>query len=254
MRQTQEEIAAETRQALNAIKEQVAELAVAATEKVVRARLDEAEQRRLIDEALGDVDLSTLAPPALRRTTREWPNASTPPRTSMRARCTRRPRRPPRARGRPRPARAHPGARRPASRAARAREPGLPRAAKHRILAKLLEGSEPLARNAVLVLSEHGRLALLVDLQLAYAELAADDDQILAVTVTTAVELTKELDALAKRISDAVGRTAEITATIDPDLIGGLVLRAHDVLVDASIKRRLEDAAHHDPYTIARWE
>ena len=53
---------AETRQALNAIKQQVADLAVAATEKVVRARLDEAEQRRLIDEALADVDLSTLVP------------------------------------------------------------------------------------------------------------------------------------------------------------------------------------------------
>jgi F-type H+-transporting ATPase subunit b len=63
MRQTQEEIQAETRHALNAIKQQVADLAVAATETVVRARLDEAEQRRLIDEALGDVDLSTLVPP-----------------------------------------------------------------------------------------------------------------------------------------------------------------------------------------------
>jgi F-type H+-transporting ATPase subunit b len=63
MRQTQDEIRAETRQALNAIKTQVADLAVAATEKVVRARLNEAEQRRLIDEALADVDLSTLVPP-----------------------------------------------------------------------------------------------------------------------------------------------------------------------------------------------
>ena len=64
MRQTQEEIQAETRQALHAIKAQVADLAVAATEKVVRARLDEAEQRRLIDEALADVDLTALVPPA----------------------------------------------------------------------------------------------------------------------------------------------------------------------------------------------
>lgn len=63
MQQTQEEIRAETRQALDAIKHQVADLAVAATEKVVRARLDEAEQRRLIDQALADVDLSTLVPP-----------------------------------------------------------------------------------------------------------------------------------------------------------------------------------------------
>jgi F-type H+-transporting ATPase subunit delta len=120
--------------------------------------------------------------------------------------------------------------------------PGLPREGKHRILAGLLEGAEPLARNAVLVLAEHGRLPLLVDLQRAYAVLAAEDDQILPVSVTTAVELTqKELDALGKRISDAVGRRAEITATVDPELIGGLVLRARDVLLDASVRRRLEE-------------
>jgi F-type H+-transporting ATPase subunit b len=63
MQQTREEIQSETRQALNAIKQQVADLTLAATEKVVRARLDEAEQRRLIEEALADVDLSTLVPP-----------------------------------------------------------------------------------------------------------------------------------------------------------------------------------------------
>jgi len=63
MQQTREEIQSETRRALNAIKQQVADLTLAATEKVVRAQLNEAEQRRLIDEALADVDLSTLVPP-----------------------------------------------------------------------------------------------------------------------------------------------------------------------------------------------
>jgi F-type H+-transporting ATPase subunit b len=71
MKQTQEEIRAETRQALDAIKQQVADLAVAATEKVVRARLDEEEQRRLIDQALADVDLSALVPPEPERKTAE---------------------------------------------------------------------------------------------------------------------------------------------------------------------------------------
>lgn len=120
--------------------------------------------------------------------------------------------------------------------------PGLPRDAKRRILARMLEQADPLARNAVLVLAAHGRLSLLIDVQTAFAELAAEDEQILTIEVTTAVELKKaELDALAKRISEAVGRQAHVTASVDPTLIGGLVLRARNVLVDASVKRRLEE-------------
>jgi F-type H+-transporting ATPase subunit delta len=120
--------------------------------------------------------------------------------------------------------------------------PALPGEGKRRILVGLLTGSDPLARNAVLVLGEHGRLPLMVDLVAAYGELAAADDQILAVQVTTAVPLAKkDLDALEERISKAVGRRAQLTATVDPALIGGLVLRARNVLVDASVKRRLDE-------------
>lgn len=57
-----EEIAAETRHSLAAIKQQVADLTMAATEKVVRSKLDETEQRRLIDAALADVDFESFAP------------------------------------------------------------------------------------------------------------------------------------------------------------------------------------------------
>jgi F-type H+-transporting ATPase subunit b len=55
------EIAAEVRQSLQTIKTQIADLTVVATEKVLRTRLDEAEQKRLIDDALADVDLSAFA-------------------------------------------------------------------------------------------------------------------------------------------------------------------------------------------------
>jgi F-type H+-transporting ATPase subunit delta len=120
--------------------------------------------------------------------------------------------------------------------------PGLPHEAKQRILTRMLEEADPLARNAVLVLSEHGRLGLVVDVQQAYAELAAADEHILTVDVTTAVELDKAaVDALAERISAAVGRRAQVTAHVDPSLIGGLVLQARGMLLDASVKRRLEE-------------
>ena len=58
--QAQAAIQAETRQSLDRIKREIAELTVAATERLLARRLDEAEQRRLIDEALADVDFSSL--------------------------------------------------------------------------------------------------------------------------------------------------------------------------------------------------
>ena len=56
LQRAKEEIQAETRRSLQAIRDQLAELTLLTTEKVVRKQLDEAEQRRLIEEALADVD------------------------------------------------------------------------------------------------------------------------------------------------------------------------------------------------------
>ena len=62
LERARQEIAAETRQSLAQIKEQVAELTLTATEKVLRSKLDADEQRRLIEDALADIDLDALAP------------------------------------------------------------------------------------------------------------------------------------------------------------------------------------------------
>jgi F-type H+-transporting ATPase subunit b len=58
--QAQAAIQAETRQALDRIKREIADLTIVTTERVLKRTLDEAEQRRLIDEALADVDFSSL--------------------------------------------------------------------------------------------------------------------------------------------------------------------------------------------------
>jgi F-type H+-transporting ATPase subunit delta len=120
--------------------------------------------------------------------------------------------------------------------------PAIPREAKKRVLARLLQESEPLLRNAALVLTDHGRVNLLADAASAYAELVAAEDRILTVEVTTAVELDDaQVEALRERVSAAVGHEANVVATVDPEIIGGLVLKARGVLLDASIRRRLED-------------
>ena len=62
MEQTRRDIESETRRAIQEIRREVADLTVMATEKVTRKVLTEEDQRRLIDEALGDLDFSALAP------------------------------------------------------------------------------------------------------------------------------------------------------------------------------------------------
>ena len=120
--------------------------------------------------------------------------------------------------------------------------PAIPGEAKKRVLGQLLQESQPLLRNAALVLTDRGRVNLLADTASAYAELVAAEDRILTVEVTTAVPLDDaQVDALRERVSAAVGHEAKVVATVDPDIIGGLVLRARGVLLDASIRRRLED-------------
>jgi F-type H+-transporting ATPase subunit b len=61
MAQTRREIEAETRRAIQQIRSEVADLTVAATEKVTRKTLDSDDQRRLVEEALSELDFASLS-------------------------------------------------------------------------------------------------------------------------------------------------------------------------------------------------
>jgi F-type H+-transporting ATPase subunit b len=61
MEQTRREIEAETRRAIQAIRAEVADLTVAATEKVTRKTLDGEDQKRLVEEALSELDFAALS-------------------------------------------------------------------------------------------------------------------------------------------------------------------------------------------------
>jgi F-type H+-transporting ATPase subunit b len=61
MEQTRRDIEAETRRAIQAIRAEVADLTVLATEKVARKSLTSDDQRRLVDEALSELDFASLA-------------------------------------------------------------------------------------------------------------------------------------------------------------------------------------------------
>jgi F-type H+-transporting ATPase subunit b len=61
LEQTRRDVEAETRRAIQEIRNEVADLTVLATEKVTRKTLDESDQRRLVEEALGELDFSALS-------------------------------------------------------------------------------------------------------------------------------------------------------------------------------------------------
>jgi ATP synthase F1 delta subunit len=123
--------------------------------------------------------------------------------------------------------------------------PQLDPRAKIAALEDLLGGADALVRNFLLVLVEKGRAAQLEEIAREFEALAAQEERRLAVELTTAYELSdEEADAIVGQIAQASGRTVEATRTVDPELIGGIVLRAGSMQVDASVRGRLERLRH----------
>jgi ATP synthase F1 delta subunit len=121
------------------------------------------------------------------------------------------------------------------------RNPAFPAEAKRRVLEAMTAGGEPLVSNFLNVLLSHGRLDLLVDAAEAFAERYRRDQRELAVSLTTAVPIDDaQADSLRQKLESATGQTVTIRRTVDPSIVGGVVLRVRDLLVDASVRRRLE--------------
>jgi F-type H+-transporting ATPase subunit delta len=129
------------------------------------------------------------------------------------------------------------------------RNPELDPPTKAAALDAVLEGADELIRNFVRVVTEKGRAAQLDEIAREYEVLVAAEEQILSVELTTAYELSDdEAAAIVKQIEKASGQRVEAARTVDPDLIGGLVLKAGSLEVDSSVRGRLDrlrrDLAH----------
>jgi F-type H+-transporting ATPase subunit delta len=74
-----------------------------------------------------------------------------------------------------------------------------------------------------------------------YEVLWEDERDLLPVEVTSAVELDKStVSTIGDRIGEQTKRTVELSSKVDPDILGGIVLRVGNVILDASIRNRLE--------------
>ncbi len=101
-----------------------------------------------------------------------------------------------------------------------------------------------LTRNFLGVLAGNGRLAALPDIIAAFAAIAAAERGELTAEVTSAHALTKtQLTALAKKLKEREGKDVTITASVDPELLGGLVVKIGSRQIDGSIRTRLNSLA-----------
>ena len=111
---------------------------------------------------------------------------------------------------------------------------------KARVLRERLEEINPLAMNLALLLVAKGRLGILGEMVLEYGRLLDEHRGIAHAEVATAVPLhPEEKGRLTYRLSDMVGKEIVLTPTVDPSIIGGLVARVGDKLIDGSTKGRL---------------
>jgi F-type H+-transporting ATPase subunit delta len=104
-----------------------------------------------------------------------------------------------------------------------------------------LEGADPVVENFLALLIENHRMPVLFRVRRELDQMWREVNKLLPVQITSAVELDK---AVTQQIGDEIGRqtgrTVELTSTVDPDVLGGLVVRVGNSILDASIRTRLE--------------
>jgi F-type H+-transporting ATPase subunit delta len=109
------------------------------------------------------------------------------------------------------------------------------------VLQRVTEGGDELVTNFVRLLAEKGRAGEIPDVVDEFDALVAAEAQVLDVELTTAHELSdEEFGRVVGRIEEASGRKVQATRQVDPDLIGGIVLQAGSMRLDASVRGRLE--------------
>jgi F-type H+-transporting ATPase subunit delta len=119
--------------------------------------------------------------------------------------------------------------------------PEIDQRAKQAALGELLGGGDELVRNFLLVLVEKGRAAELELIAREFDALVAAEENRLEVELTTAYELSdEEAKEIIGQIERQTGRTVDAERRVDPRLIGGFVLQAGSLLVDASVRGRFE--------------
>ena len=107
-------------------------------------------------------------------------------------------------------------------------------------LVRMIEGAEETFMSFLETLVERHRMPEVFHIRTRFEELWDVEMKLLPVEVTSAVELDESIVRdIGERIGTQTGNKIELTSVVDPDILGGIVLRVGDFILDASIKNRL---------------
>jgi F-type H+-transporting ATPase subunit delta len=108
-------------------------------------------------------------------------------------------------------------------------------------LRKAVEGAEPELINFLELLIEKHRIPVIFRIRRNFDALWAKENKRLGVTVTSAVELDPEVTkSIGDQIEKRTGQTVELQSRVDEDVLGGVVLQVGNMVLDASVRNRLE--------------
>ncbi len=119
-------------------------------------------------------------------------------------------------------------------------------AEKEQGLERVLEGADDSFVNFLRLLIEKHRMPVLFRIRQVYQQMWDEENKVLPVEITSAIELDQATtESLGNRIGERAGRKVTLAARVDPEIIGGIILRVGNSILDASIRNRLERLRRH---------
>jgi F-type H+-transporting ATPase subunit delta len=112
---------------------------------------------------------------------------------------------------------------------------------KKEALQRIIDGGDPQFMNFLEALVERHRMPAIFRIRARYEQMWDEVKKLLPVEVTSAVELDDSVvKSIGERIGEQTGNEIELTTVVDPDVLGGIVLRVGNFVLDASIRNSLE--------------
>jgi F-type H+-transporting ATPase subunit delta len=119
-------------------------------------------------------------------------------------------------------------------------------AEKRQSLDTLLDGADELFLNFLALLIENHRMPVIFRIRHEYERLWDEENRTLPVEITSAIALDDATtESLGKTIGERAGRKVTLAARVDPDILGGIIIRVGNSILDASIRNRLEQLRRH---------